>query len=39
MKQYLWTLDGGRLQFQSAHNNSEINWLFLPGGPGLDQKH
>ncbi|MBX3709219.1 MAG: alpha/beta hydrolase [Gammaproteobacteria bacterium] len=35
MKQYLWTLDGGRLQCQSAHNDSETNWLFLPGGPGL----
>jgi len=35
MKQYLWTLHGGRLQYQSAWKNSEINWLFLPGGPGL----
>src|SRR3990167_6744537 len=35
MKQYLWTLDGGRLQYQSTYKNSAINWLFLPGGPGL----
>lgn len=35
MKQYLWTSDGSRLQYQSASGNSEINWLFLPGGPGL----
>jgi pimeloyl-ACP methyl ester carboxylesterase len=35
MKQYLWTLDGGRLQYQSAHLNSEMNWIFIPGGPGL----
>lgn len=35
MKPCLWTSDGGRLQSQSAHNNSRINWLFLPGGPGL----
>src|SRR5689334_6021773 len=35
MKQYLWTLNGSRLQHQSTYGNSEINWLFLPGGPGL----
>ncbi len=35
MKNYLWTLDGGRLQYQSSTGNSPINWLFLPGGPGL----
>ncbi len=35
MKTYLWTADGGRLQHQSSYKNSEINWLFLPGGPGL----
>lgn len=35
MKQYLWTLDGGRLQYQSSHNPGAINWLFFPGGPGL----
>ena len=35
MKSYLWTLDGGRLQYQSSYKNSELNWLFLPGGPGL----
>ena len=35
MKPYLWTADGGRLQHQSSYKNSEINWLFLPGGPGL----
>ncbi len=35
MKQYLWTLDGGRLHYQSTYKESKINWLFLPGGPGL----
>lgn len=35
MKQYLWTSDGGRLQYQSASQSNAINWLFLPGGPGL----
>jgi len=35
MKSYLWTLDGGRLQYQSSYKNAEINWIFLPGGPGL----
>ena len=35
MKQYLWTLNGARLQYQSAHNNGDTNWLFMPGGPGL----
>jgi pimeloyl-ACP methyl ester carboxylesterase len=35
MKKYLWTLDGGRLEYKSTHAHSEINWLFLPGGPGL----
>ncbi len=35
MKEYLWTFDGGRLQYQSSHETSMINWLFLPGGPGL----
>ncbi len=35
MKEYLWALDGGRLQYQSFYKNSDINWLFLPGGPGL----
>src|SRR5690348_11126297 len=33
MKQDLWTLDGARLRCQSR--DSTINWLFLPGGPGL----
>lgn len=35
MKQYLWTLAGGRLQFESSYKNYGLNWLFLPGGPGL----
>jgi pimeloyl-ACP methyl ester carboxylesterase len=35
MKEYLWTSDGGRLQYQSFYEDSTINWLFLPGGPGL----
>ncbi len=35
MKDYVWTLDGARLQCQSTHGKTAINWLFLPGGPGL----
>jgi pimeloyl-ACP methyl ester carboxylesterase len=35
MKEYLWTADGGRLEYQSSHETNMINWLFLPGGPGL----
>lgn len=35
MRDYLWTAAGGRLQYQSSYGNSAINWLFLPGGPGL----
>lgn len=35
MKEFLWTLDGARLQYQSLCKNGSINWLFLPGGPGL----
>ncbi len=35
MKEYLWTSAGGRLQYQSAQGTSAVNWLFLPGGPGL----
>ena len=35
MKPYLWTLDGGRLHYQSAYKTSEVNWMFVPGGPGF----
>ncbi len=35
MKEYLWTRDGCRLQYQSSYQHSKQNWLFLPGGPGL----
>ncbi len=36
VKTYLWTLDGGRLQYKSTYqDNQGVNWLFLPGGPGL----
>ncbi len=32
----LWTQDGARLQLQSASPDVHgLNWLFLPGGPGL----
>lgn len=34
-KQCLWTRAGGRLQYQSSSNNSALNWIFMPGGPGL----
>lgn len=35
MREYLWTLDGGRLQHRGSYGDANINWLFLPGGPGL----
>jgi pimeloyl-ACP methyl ester carboxylesterase len=36
MKEYLWTLDGGRLQYQSSYNKDcGLHWFFVPGGPGL----
>lgn len=35
MNEYLWTHDGVRLQYQSSYKNTTLNWLFLPGGPGL----
>lgn len=35
MKSPQWTPDGARLQYQSSHKNTAIQWLFLPGGPGL----
>lgn len=35
MKKCFWTNDGARLQHQSTFGNSNLHWLFLPGGPGL----
>ncbi len=35
MIHYLWTLDGGRLHYQSSHAHGNLNWIFVPGGPGL----
>ena len=35
MKHILLDIRWWKLQYQSAHNSSEINWLFLPGGLGL----
>lgn len=34
MKEYLWTLDGGRIHYQSS-SAQDLNWIFIPGGPGL----
>lgn len=34
-KNYLWTRSGARLQFVKSHEGTPINWIFLPGGPGL----
>lgn len=34
-KHYLWTKSRARLQFLHAYPGNNINWLFLPGGPGL----
>ena len=30
-----WTRSGARLQRVHQNSNSQYNWLFLPGGPGL----
>lgn len=35
MKEYLWTKSGARLQLMRSSGGKLLNWLFLPGGPGL----
>lgn len=35
MKNYLWTKSRARLQFVKTGSGHPLNWLFLPGGPGL----
>lgn len=32
---FLWTALGARLQVVGASEGKNLNWLFLPGGPGL----
>lgn len=32
---YLWSKSGARLQFIKSQGGDPLNWLFLPGGPGL----
>ena len=32
---YLWTKLGARLQLISSSEGKNLNWIFLPGGPGL----
>ena len=34
-KSYLWSKSGARLQFIKSQGGDPLNWLFLPGGPGL----
>lgn len=34
-REYLWTRSGARLQCVKVHPGENLNWLFLPGGPGL----
>lgn len=34
-KRYLWSKSGARLQFIKSQGGHPLNWLFLPGGPGL----
>lgn len=34
-QRYLWSRQGVRFQWQKAHPGRALNWLFLPGGPGL----
>lgn len=31
----VWTTSGARLQWVKSAEDKDINWLFLPGGPGL----
>lgn len=35
LKNYLWNQFGARFQFIKSQNGEPLNWLFLPGGPGL----
>lgn len=35
LKNYLWSKSGARLQFIKSQEGYPLNWLFLPGGPGL----
>ena len=34
-KKFLWTVSGARLEFIKVSSGLPIQWLFLPGGPGL----
>jgi pimeloyl-ACP methyl ester carboxylesterase len=34
-KEYLWTASRARLQLVHSSEERNLNWLFLPGGPGL----
>lgn len=34
-KSCFWTKSGARLQSVHQEENSSLNWIFLPGGPGL----
>ena len=34
-KKYLWTQSRARLQLVHGSKKEHLNWLFLPGGPGL----
>lgn len=35
VKSIFWTPSGARLKWVRGTKESELNWLFLPGGPGL----
>ncbi len=35
VKSVLWTASGARLQLVHISEEGNLNWLFLPGGPGL----
>lgn len=35
LKSVLWTESGARLQLVLGSGGTNVNWLFLPGGPGL----
>lgn len=38
-KNYLWTPSGARLQLVRTNSEKDLNWLFLPGGPGLGSEY
>ena len=38
-KPALWTKQSARFELINSHPGNNINWIFLPGGPGLGSKY